>query len=94
MVWKLYNYLGQSTSLSEDLIRFLWFVLALCLVVTHALRFFLVKDWKMSEKKQIGVIAGLVKQTIEQHHAITNIQDPDERRVTEMIGQKVTFQIF
>ena len=48
----------------------------------------------MSEKKEIGVIAGLVKQTIEQHHAITNIQDPDERRVTEMIGQKVTFQIF
>ena len=48
----------------------------------------------MSEKKEIGVIAGLVKQTIEQHHAITNIQDPDERRVTEMIGQKVTFEIF
>ena len=46
----------------------------------------------MSEKKKLGVIAGLVKQTIDQHHAITNIQDPDERRVTEMIGQKVNLE--
>ena len=41
-----------------------------------------------SENKELGALANLVKQTVSQHVAITNVQESDEERVGEMIGEK------
>ena len=42
-----------------------------------------------SEKKELGVLANLVKQTLTQHVAIANVQGhDDEDRVGEIIGEK------